>query len=214
MNRRARQRHGRNRAARFAARSQAHRHQRRTACANLEDHSSGRALAARTSCTSRRSSSAWIPAPRNSSPSLRTCIPPTKKKTSPSRPPTPKDRDSGQRPEPHRAGNRVRLLLLPRIVRAARRWLRNDHGELQSGDGFHRLRHLRPPVLRAADAGRRARHRRTRKAARRDRAIRRADAAESGARTETQRRAHHRHRARNRSTSRKTAAGSAACSTN
>ena len=70
--------------------------------------------------------------------------------------------DSGQRAEPHRAGNRVRLLLLPRGVRAARRWLRDDHGQLQSGDGLDRLRHQRPPLLRAADAGRRARHLRAR----------------------------------------------------
>ena len=105
------------------------------------------------------------------------------------------DRHSRQRPEPHRAGNRIRLLLLPCLLRAARRRLRNHHGQLQSGDGLDRLRHLRPPVFRAAHARRRSRRGRTRKAARRDRAVRRADAAESGAGTEAQRRAHHRHRA-------------------
>ena len=33
-----------------------------------------------------------------------------------------------------------------------RRWLRDDHGQLQSGDRLDRLRHQRPPLLRAADA--------------------------------------------------------------
>ena len=66
------------------------------------------------------------------------------------------DHHSGQRAEPDRAGNRVRLLLLPCGVCAARRWLRDHHGELQSGDGVDRLRHQRPAVLRAADAGGRA----------------------------------------------------------
>ena len=49
--------------------------------------------------------------------------------------------------EPHRAGNRVRLLLLPCGVCAEGRRLRDDHGELQSGDGFDGLRHQRPAVL-------------------------------------------------------------------
>ena len=38
----------------------------------------------------------------------------------------------GSGPESHRAGHRVRLLLLPRGVRAARRRLRDDHDQLQS----------------------------------------------------------------------------------
>ena len=38
----------------------------------------------------------------------------------------------GQRAQPHRAGNRVRLLLLPRRLRPARRWFRDHHGQLQS----------------------------------------------------------------------------------
>ena len=67
---------------------------------------------------------------------------------------------AGRRPEPHRPGHRVRLLLRARRARAARRRLRNDHGQLQPGDRFDRLRHLRPAVLRAADARRRARNRR------------------------------------------------------
>ena len=51
----------------------------------------------------------------------------------------------------------------------------------------------RPPVLRAGDAGRRARDRRGGKAARRDRAVRRPDAAEARARPRARRRADHRH---------------------
>ena len=41
-------------------------------------------------------------------------------------------RHSRLRPQPHRAGNRVRLLLLPCQLRAARRRLRNHHDQLQS----------------------------------------------------------------------------------
>ena len=50
-----------------------------------------------------------------------------------------KDRHSGRRPEPDRAGDRVRLLLLPRVVLAARGGLRDDHDQLQSGDRLDRL---------------------------------------------------------------------------
>jgi carbamoyl-phosphate synthase large subunit len=61
------------------------------------------------------------------------------------------DHGPRRRPEPHRAGHRVRLLLLPRRLRAARGRLRDHHGQLQPGDRLHRLRHLRPALLRAAD---------------------------------------------------------------
>ena len=73
---------------------------------------------------------------------------------------------------------------------------RIDHGQLQSRDRLHRLRHQRPPLLRAAHAGKRAQHRRYREARRRHRAVRRPDAAQSGAAAEAPRRAHHRHRSR------------------
>ena len=109
----------------------------------------------------------------------------------------PTDREEGhrarRRPEPHRPGHRVRLLLRARGVRAARPRVRDHHGQLQPGDRVDRLRHVRPPVLRAADARRRARDRRQGKAARRDRAVRRPDAAEARARPRSQRRADHRH---------------------
>ena len=94
-----------------------------------------------------------------------------------------KGRHSRRRSEPHRPGNRVRLLLLPCRLRAERGRLRDHHGQLQSGDRVDRLRHLRPALFRTADAGRRTgdhRHRAfERHAARRDRAIRRPDAAQA-----------------------------------
>ena len=100
-----------------------------------------------------------------------------------------------RRTEPHRAGHRVRLLLRARGAGAARGRLRDDHGQLQPGDRLDRLRHLRPAVLRAADARGRARDRARREAARRDRAVRRPDAAQARARPRGQRRADHRHHA-------------------
>ena len=88
-----------------------------------------------------------------------------------------------RRPQPHRPGHRVRLLLLPRLLRAARGRLRKHHGQLQSRNGVDRLRHLGSPLLRAADARGRAgdhRHRaQQRHAAWRDRAVRRPDAAQA-----------------------------------
>ncbi len=103
------------------------------------------------------------------------------------------DHGAGRRPEPDRPGHRVRLLLRARRARDARRRLRNHHGQLQSRDRFDRLRHVRPSVLRIADARRRARNRRQGKAGRRDRAVRRPDAAEARARSRSERRADHRH---------------------
>ena len=50
---------------------------------------------------------------------------------------------AGRRAQPHRPGDRVRLLLRPRRLRPARRGLRVDHGQLQPGDRLDRLRHLR-----------------------------------------------------------------------
>ena len=106
------------------------------------------------------------------------------------------DHDPGRRPQPHRPGHRVRLLLRARRARAARGRLRDHHGQLQSGDRLHRLRHLRSAVLRAADAGGRAGDHRQGEARRRDRAVRRPDAAEAVAGAGGGRRAHHRHQSR------------------
>ena len=67
------------------------------------------------------------------------------------------DRDPRRRPQPDRAGRRVRLLLRPGGLRPARGRLRDGDGEQQPGDGVDRLRHLRRAVLRAADRRARAR---------------------------------------------------------
>ena len=90
--------------------------------------------------------------------------------------------DPRRRAEPHRPGDRVRLLLLPRQLRPARTGHRVDHGQQQSRDRVDRLRHVGPAVFRAADDRGRAEHLRPRRARRGDRAVRRADAAESGPR--------------------------------
>ena len=58
-------------------------------------------------------------------------------------------------PEPHRPGDRVRLLLRARRADLPRARLRGGDGQLQPGDRLDRLRHLRPPLLRAALARRR-----------------------------------------------------------
>ncbi len=95
-------------------------------------------------------------------------------------------RHSRERPEPDRAGARVRLLLLSRGVRAARRRVRDDHDQLQPGNRVDRLRHDRSVVFRAADLRRRHvgdRSRGDRRRRRRvPRAVRRPDAAEAVAR--------------------------------
>ena len=106
------------------------------------------------------------------------------------------DHHSRRRAEPDRAGDRVRLLLLPCKLRAQGAGHRVGDGQLESGDGEHRLRHERHAVLRAADGRGRAQHLRSRAAGRRDRAVRRADAAEPGAAAEGCGRADHRHERR------------------
>ena len=84
----------------------------------------------------------------------------------------------GRRPQPHRAGDRVRLLLRPRRVCPPRRGARIDHGQLQPGDGFDRLRHGQQAVLRAADGRGHPGDLREGAAGGRDRPVRRPDAAE------------------------------------
>jgi carbamoyl-phosphate synthase large subunit len=59
--------------------------------------------------------------------------------------------------------------------------VRDHHGQLQSRDRLHRLRHLRPPVLRAADLRGRHGHRRCRAPRRRRGHAGRPDAAQAGA---------------------------------
>ena len=91
-------------------------------------------------------------------------------------------RDHRLRPEPDRPGDRVRLLLRPRGAELPRAGLRGDDGQLQPGDGLDRLRHLRPPLLRAARRRGGARGLRARAARGRRDPVRRPDAAEARAR--------------------------------
>ena len=106
----------------------------------------------------------------------------------------------GGGPEPHRPGHRVRLLLRPRRLRAEGRRVRDHHGQLQSGNRQHRLRHLRPALFRAADRG--GRHRpdsprgKPRHAARLHRAVWRPDTAETFAGAGTREDPHPRHQRR------------------
>src|SRR6184192_461127 len=106
------------------------------------------------------------------------------------------DRHPGRRAEPDRAGDRVRLLLRPCRPGAAGGRLRDHHGQLQPRDREHRLRHLGQALLRAAHARGHARAHPPRRAGRRDRAVRRPDAAPARRAARARRRADHRHRAR------------------
>ena len=90
----------------------------------------------------------------------RTTTRPTRTRTRSDPSDRPQDRHPRVGAQPHRAGHRVRLLLRARQLRPARRRLRDGHGQLQPRDGLHRLRHQRPPLLRAAHLrGRDERHR-------------------------------------------------------
>ncbi len=66
-------------------------------------------------------------------------------------------RDPRRRAEPDRPGHRVRLLLRARGDDGPRVRPRRGDGQLQPRDRLDRLRHLRPALLRAADARGRAR---------------------------------------------------------
>ena len=109
--------------------------------------------------------------------------------------------DPGLRPEPDRAGHRVRLLLRARRDHAERGRVRDRDGQLQPRDGVHRLRHRGPAVLRAADLRGRPRglprriavRARRSRCGRGDRAARRADPAGAGAPARGRRRADRRH---------------------
>ena len=120
--------------------------------------------------------------------------------------------DPGLRPEPHRPGHRVRLLLRPGRARSARQGYDDGDGQLQPRDRLDRLRHGRPAVLRAAHGRGRARGRRARAARRRRRAVRRPDAAQARAPRWSTRACRSSARARRRSTWPRTASASATCS--
>ena len=91
-------------------------------------------------------------------------------------------RDPGLGAEPDRPGDRVRLLLRPRRHDRARVRPRRGDDQLQPRDGLDRLRHLGPPLLRAAHRRGRARGDRGRAARGRDRPVRGPDPAAPGAR--------------------------------
>ena len=67
----------------------------------------------------------------------------------------------------HRLLGRVRLVLRQRRPGPQEARLRDDHGQLQPGDGLDRLRHLRPALLRRAQLRARPRHLREGEAPRR-----------------------------------------------
>ena len=119
--------------------------------------------------------------------------------------------DPRRRSEPDRPGDRVRLLLRPRRLRPARGRVRDDHGELQPRDRLHRLRLLRPPLLRAPDEGGRPRHHRGGEAGRRDRPVRRPDPAEARRPPRSRRESGSSGLRRRASTGRKIASGSPRC---
>ena len=91
-------------------------------------------------------------------------------------------RDSRVGAEPDRARGGVRLLLRARRPDLSRARLRGGDGQLQPGDGVDRLRHVQPPVLRAARRGIGAGDLRARAARGRRDPVRRADAAQARAR--------------------------------
>ncbi len=91
----------------------------------------------------------------------------------------PERRHPRQRPQPHRPGHRVRLLLRARRHDRPRVRARRGDDQLQPRDGLHRLRHLRSPVLRAADPRGRPRRHRDRAPRGRRRPVRRPDAAQA-----------------------------------
>ena len=140
-----------------------------------------RARRRRAAPRSRRST----PAAPSSTPRRRTTTRPTRTRTRCAPSERPQDRHPRLGPEPHRPGHRVRLLLRARQLRAARRRLRDDHDQLQPRDRLDRLRHERPPLLRAAHRRGRAQRHRGRAARRAGGVIvqpRRPDAAQAGGR--------------------------------
>ena len=158
---------------------------RSTTCPRASTRGSGASWSGCATRARRRASAstgASTPAPARSRPSRTTT-------TRPSARPTRRRRDRRRaarrdhrlRPEPDRPGDRVRLLLRPRRAELPGARLRGGDGQLQPGDGLDRLRHLRPPLLRAARRRGGARRLRARAAGGRRDPVRRPDAAEARA---------------------------------
>ena len=111
-----------------------------------------------TRSASGRCTRPWTPAPPSSPPARRTTTRPTTRRPRCRRGDAAQGDHPRQRAEPDRPGHRVRLLLRARLVRAAptagyETVMVNCNPETV----LHRLRHLRPAVLRAAHPGGRAR---------------------------------------------------------
>ena len=120
---------------------------------------------ARSACA--RSSSASTPAPPNSPRRPPTCTRPMNR-PSPAHSPTRRSPSDKKKViilggGPNRIGQGIEFdyCCCHACFALARRRLRDHHGQLQSGDGLDRLRHLRPALFRAADRrGRAGDHRR------------------------------------------------------
>ena len=148
-----------------------------------------RRAVARSMCTP--STSASIPARRSSPRPPPICTRPTRRGFA--GPPVCEARPSDKEKiiilggGPNRIGQGIEFdyCCCPCRLRALGCRLRDHHGQLQSGDGLDRLRHLRPALFRAADrrgrAGDRPHRGDERQAQRHDRAVRRPDAAQAGA---------------------------------
>ena len=102
------------------------------------------------SSASARCTAASTRARARSRPRRTTSTPPGTSATSPSSRAARSASSSWLRAQPHRAGSRVRLLLRARRADVPLARLRGRDGQLQPRDGLDRLRHERPPLLRAA----------------------------------------------------------------
>jgi hypothetical protein len=149
-----------------------------------------------------RSSSASTPAPPSSPPRRPTCIRPTRRRRrrgAECEADRRRNHHPRRRPQPHRPGHRVRLLLLPRGLRAARAGFEtimvNCNPETVSTD-YDTSDRLYFEPLTAEDVLEIIASSIEGHARRRDRAVRRPDAAEARARAGGRGRAHPRHLAR------------------
>ena len=107
------------------------------------------------------------PARRSSRRSRRTTTPPTRRRTRSARPTATAVVILGSGPNRIGQGIEFDYCCVHASMSLARRRLRDRHGQLQPRDGLDGLRHLGPPLLRAADGGRRGQRARCRAGGRR-----------------------------------------------
>ena len=105
---------------------------------------------------SARCTSAWTPAPPNSPPAPPICTRPTRKSARRNRPAARKNHGAGRRPNRIGQGIEFDYCCVHAALACANPALRPSWSTATRKPCPDRLRHLRPPVLRAADAGRRA----------------------------------------------------------